>query len=413
MPKEATRSRESYKLSGKKSSDTQKKNWENKNEEDILAWSIKMKDSHNTESFKNKIRDINLKYRQGLSLEDKENQNKKRSNSCKLYWNTFTPEQRKEWIKTSLSHGAGWNKETIQKTNIEKYGVINQFLRSDFNYHHKDSRPNILFNELLIENNILDFDREFPILNRAYDFKVGNNLIEINPSATHNCTWSPFNNCIDKYYHFNKSKLARDNGYRCIHVFDWDNIDKILQLLKPRKRIYARNCEVKKVSLNNARDYLNEYHLQGYAKDSIRLGLYYKNELVSIMTFDKPRYNKNYEFELIRYCSSYQVVGGAEKLFTHFIKTYAPKNIISYCDYSKFTGDIYEKLGFSFKKVQVGKHWYNINTNVHITDNLLRQRGFDQLFSTNYGKGTSNEELMKQNGFVEIFDAGQAVYTYN
>ena len=62
--------------------------------------------------------------------------------------------------------------------------------------------------------------------------------------------------------------------------------------------------------------------------------------------------------------------------------------------------------------VSIGKHWYNMSTKMHITDNLLRQRGFDQLFNTSYGKGTSNEQLMLDNGFVEIYDAGQAVYEY-
>lgn len=56
------------------------------------------------------------------------------------------------------------------------------------------------------------------------------------------------------------------------------------------------------------------------------------------------------------------------------------------------------------------KHWYNIKTNVHITDNLLRQRGFDQLHGTNYGKGTSNEELMLEHDYVEVYDAGQSTY---
>ena len=49
---------------------------------------------------------------------------------------------------------------------------------------------------------------------------------------------------------------------------------------------------------------------------------------------------------------------------------------------------------------------------MHITDNLLRQRGFDQLFGTSYGKGTSNRELMLEHGFVEIYDAGQSVYEW-
>ena len=95
------------------------------------------------------------------------------------------------------------------------------------------------------------------------------------------------------------------------------------------------------------------------------------------MTFGKPRYNKNYEYELIRYCSSKKVVGGAEKLFNYFIKTYNPKSIISYCDWSKFNGNVYSKLGFKYKSYSICKHWYNTKTKKHITDNLLRQRGFD------------------------------------
>ena len=68
------------------------------------------------------------------------------------------------------------------------------------------------------------------------------------------------------------------------------------------------------------------------------------------MTFGKPRYNKNYEWELVRFCSHFQVVGGAEKLFTYFRNRYKPKSIISYCDKSKFIGKVYTNLGFYIQK---------------------------------------------------------------
>ena len=47
-----------------------------------------------------------------------------------------------------------------------------------------------------------------------------------------------------------------------------------------------------------------------------------------------------------------------------------------------------------------------------ITDNLLRQRGYDQLFKTSYGKGSSNEELMIRSGWLPVYDCGQSVYSY-
>ena len=64
------------------------------------------------------------------------------------------------------------------------------------------------------------------------------------------------------------------------------------------------------------------------------------------------------------------------------------------------------------KPKETYSHWYNIKTKKHVTDNLLRQRGFDQLFNTNYGKGTSNEDLMRDSGFVEIYDCGQNVWEW-
>lgn len=304
---------------------------------------------------------------------------------------------------------------SLQRTFMTNYGCscywTSQECKGSYNSTH--SKDNEKFSSLLVSNGI-PFDREFRLVSKVFDFKVNKNLVEVDPYATHNSTWGIFEDGPKpKYYHRDKSKLAEENGYRCIHVWDWDDKDKIVKLLLPRERVFARKCEVREVDLSTTREYLNKYHLQGYAKDAIRLGLYYNNELASIMTFGKPRYNKTCEYELIRYCSSYNVVGGAEKLFSHFLQEYAPNSIVSYCDRSKFTGSTYTKLGFQFISNSVGKHWYNSKTGMHVTDNLLRQRGFDQLFGTSYGKGTSNEELMLSAGFVEIFDAGQSTYIWN
>lgn len=304
--------------------------------------------------------------------------------------------------------------KSLRGTFVDRYGSTCYWTspkcKSSYNSTH--SQYNEEFDRLLTDNDII-FLREFRLVSKVFDFKVNKNLVEIDPYATHNSTWGIFSDGPKpKYYHRDKSQIAEDNGYRCIHVWDWDDRDRIIKLLLPRKRIFARKCEVRDVDLSTTREYLNTYHLQGYARDSIRIGLYYNDELVSIMTFGKPRYNKKCEYELIRYCSSYDVVGGAEKLFTHFIRTYNPTTVVSYCDKSKFTGKTYLNLGFKFITNNVSKHWYNPITNVHVTDNFLRQRGFDQIFNTDYGKGTSNEVLMLEAGFVEIFDAGQSTYIW-
>lgn len=107
------------------------------------------------------------------------------------------------------------------------------------------------------------------------------------------------------------------------------------------------------------------------------------------------------------------IVGGADKLFNYFIQNYQPQSIVSYCDTSKFEGAVYKKLGFEYLTTTLSSHWYNLKTEQHILDSLLRSRGFDQLFGTNYGKGTSNKELIIQHGFLEVVDSGQSTYIWN
>lgn len=306
-------------------------------------------------------------------------------------------------------------KERVRQTNREKYGVDWQYQRPEVRKYSGNSKPNRDFEELLKEND-LSYGREFALENYYYDFKVGGILIEIDPSATHNTEWNPFGRkCIDSVYHKRKSEAASRNGYRCIHVFDWDDKDKIVSLLKKRDTVYARKCKVREVSNKDTNTLLKEYHLQGTCRgQEIRLGLYCNNELVSIMTFGVPRYNKKYQYELLRYCSIKYVIGGAEKLFKHFIKEYKPESIISYCDNSKFDGDVYNSLGF--RLISFGdpsRHWYSSKEKRHITDNLLRQRGYDKLFKENHGKGTSNEKLIIDRGYVPVYDCGQATYVWS
>lgn len=297
--------------------------------------------------------------------------------------------------------------ETNRQVLMNKYGVNLPFDVNPHTHNNKDSRPNLKFKQLLEDNNI-EFEREFPLGSYKYDFKVGNILIEINPIATHNVTYSPYGSIIDRNYHRDKTVFATIYNFRCIHVWDWDDLNKIIFLLKPMERAYARQCELKEVPKQDAKEFLDKYHIQSYCNDSIRLGLYHNNELVSIMTFGKPRYNNQCEYELLRFCSCKNIVGGKEKILKYFIEHFS-SSIVSYCDLSKFSGKSYSDLGFKLIRSSMPtRHWYDGKQ--HITDNLLRQRGFDQLFGTSYGKDYLNDDLMREHGFVELYDCGQATY---
>ena len=317
-------------------------------------------------------------------------------------------------------------KSKYHTTMIDKYGVTSGFLTENaINSHKHGTKSNINkeFVDMLTLITTKSIQQEKSVIKYIYDILVGDDIvIDINPTVSHNTFISyPFrlglvkeNKPIDKNYHINRVENALANNYKLISIFDWDNWEKIKYLLQDKQTLYARNLNLKEVSVEDTIEFLNKYHLQDSCKgQSIRLGLYKDDELVEIMTFGIPRYNKNYEWELLRLCTKaeYKVVGGAEKLFKHFIEKYEPESIISYCDYSKFTGEVYTRLGFKQNgKPKPSKHWSKGSE--HITDNLLRQRGYDQLFNANYGKGTSNEELMLENGWLPIYDCGQLTFIW-
>ena len=165
----------------------------------------------------------------------------------------------------------------------------------------------------------------------------------------------------DKYYHFNKSLLAEQRGIRLIHIFEneWNDPIKqkiLISMLKialgqTKSRIYARQCEVREISNNEAREFNEQNHLQGHRNAQVTYGLFYKNKLVQLMSFSKTRYNRNLStdnsWEIIRGCpgSNNIVVGGVSKLFKHFVKNYEPDEVFSYCEFNKFDGRGYEALG--------------------------------------------------------------------
>lgn len=366
-----------------------------------------------SEEIKQKVQKTNLeRYWAKSPMQNTEVKNKAKENLYKSV-------KKKYWVDNV------WQidevKEKVVQSCMEKYWVpYNCMTKECLNSSPTVSKINKECANILKEN-WYNVEMEFSIWRHSYDLKVWDVLIEINPYPYHNVTWSPVRDPIKKDYHYEKLKLARDNWYRCIMVWDWDNFDKILYLLDDNKeKIYARQCGVFVIPQEDAHNLFEDYHLQwdtAKNKNNIYIWLYYNDELVECMSFGEPRYNKNYEWEILRLCShkNYKVVWWANKIFKCFLNKTNANSVISYCDMSKFDWKVYEQLWFNLKKWnKPSKHRYSTKSNdkLHITDNLLREKWFDKLFNTDYWKWTNNEELMKQHWYVEIYDCGQATFVW-
>ena len=184
------------------------------------------------------------------------------------------------------------------------------------------------------------------------------------------------------------------------------------------KKIYARNTIIKVISNKEAFDFCEENHLQGGCSCKVAIGLLQNNEIVAVMTFGKPRFNKKYDWELLRYCCKkyYTVVGGASKLLKHFRSNYKG-SIISYANLRWSNGNLYEKLGFTLlKRTEPNYFYFKVKHEILPVDMVLHSRIEFQKHKlkdklSNYDESLSEKENMYANNYRAIYDCGNLVYT--
>ena len=269
-------------------------------------------------------------------------------------------------------------------------------------------------NEILLNiNNIItpyELDIYLPKLNLALEF---------NGVFWHSDFYKENN------YHLNKTEECEKQGIYLMHIYedDWlykQDIVKSMILNKLNKtpnKIFARKTEIKEILDNKIiREFLDKNHIQGFIGSKIKLGLYYNNELVSLMTFGNRRVAMGKkstnidEYELLRFCNKLNtnIVGAASKLFKYFVDNYKPKEITTYADRSFSQGKLYEILGFKFKGKTKPNYYY-------IIDKIRKHRfNFrkDILVKEGYDPNKTEHQIMLERKFYRIYDSGNLKFTF-
>lgn len=183
-----------------------------------------------------------------------------------------------------------------------------------------------------------------------------------------------------------------------------DMIRAKLGLLKIK--LNARSLYISEVSPAEKNKFMNDNHIQGECRSSIKYGLYDKdNTLVSCMTFTKK---DNKTWELVRYAvkNNHVVRGGFSKLLIHFTRNYSG-DIISYSDRTYSNGSVYKKNGFRYIKSNKPGYWY--------VDSNYKMRMHRRKFQKKYlGLGHSDtrteQEVMFERGYHKIYNCGTDVW---
>ena len=236
-----------------------------------------------------------------------------------------------------------------------------------------------------------------------------NVAIEFNGLYWHSDKQKPFD------YHKIKTELCNQKGIRLIHIFEdeWqNNKDIIKSIIKSSlgiydRKIYARKCEIKELNNKEYKDFLIKNHIQGQINSSLKVGLFYKNELVQVAGFGKSRFKSN-ELELHRMCTllNTQVIGGFSKLCK-----YLNQPFISYIDKSKFNGKGYEACGFKVLSETPPSYSYYYRDSLKKYNRMSFQKSKLKSFS-NYSEEKTEKQIMDEAGFLRVYDCGTIKVKY-
>ena len=310
-------------------------------------------------------------------------------------------------------------KEKIKNTCLKRYGVTT-YLNT---VHSRDS---------IKSYNISSYEREIYTFLESYNISYipsersmispytldiylpkHNFAIEFNGLYWHSELFK------NKKYHLNKTELCNSKNIQLLHIWedDWINRkDIVLSIIKSRlglidNKLYARKCKIKSVNNIDASNFLNHNHIQGYTKFSHSIGLYYNDELVSLMLFGWRSINGKKEYELIRFCNKkdYIVIGSASKLFNYFIRQNNLKSVTSYADVSMFSGNVYMGLGFNLVRRSDVNYWWVVRG--------VRKHRFNynkkKLIKLGHDPLMTEVEIMHSLGNYRIWGCGQDKWVWS
>lgn len=184
--------------------------------------------------------------------------------------------------------------------------------------------------------------------------------------------------------HLEKTKMCHERGARLMHVFtdEWrDKSDIIKSMIRHRlniqsRKLHARKCVVRNIDEKTAKSFFERTHISGSTGGCVaNLGLFYGEELVSVLSLRRPRQSKKYEnhLEIARFSTELDthVMGGLGKLLKHAIEEARVKGasaILTYADLRFGRGSGYVQVGFEPAGMTALDYWYN--------DGVLRYNRF-------------------------------------
>lgn len=286
---------------------------------------------------------------------------------------------------------------------------------------HKSSKLEHTVKEFLTTNNIefSENDRTQFSNKKELDFFIPSKRvgIEVHGVYWHSDKFQPKEHLREKY------DLAREAGIDLLQFTEEDintKFDIVSSIILNRlnmisNKLYARCCGIQVVDDSDVvNKFYDDNHIQGSFPSKHNIGLFFSGNLVSLMSFSKPRFSREHDYELTRFASikNTNIIGGASKLFSFFIKTFNPSSIVSYSDMQYFTGTLYEKLGFLTVKETKPSYSYVVGNGL-VSRMNFQKKNITKQFPDADMSLTEEVLVSKYYGYHRFYHVGQRVHVWN
>lgn len=223
---------------------------------------------------------------------------------------------------------------------------------------------------------------------------------------------------LSSSYHLNKTMECNKKGIDLIHVFedDWNNKPEIIKsMIASRLGIYkekymARKLKLEEVSREEAKDFFDKNHIQGFAQGSKFFALFNEDKIIQCVCINQKGFHDG-NIELTRMATKIntQVVGGFSKLVSYAYRYFGYKPIISYINRAWFNGKGYLNSGFKITGINPPSYYYVVNGR-KIHKSHFRKNRIKNLYEKGeldfYDKTKTEHELMLENHIYRIYDCG-------
>lgn len=306
----------------------------------------------------------------------------------------------KSFYNNCVTHGKLSNLNTKFHKTSQQEKEISGFIRS-FGYETKSDRKILSGQEI---------DIFIPELN------IG---IEYNGNMWHTEKYGK-----GKHYHVSKTDRCLKKGVKLIQIFEdeyYGNKELLFEKIRHiigksnGEKVAGRKCIIKGIDVKTAKNFLNQYHLQGFSKSTVYLGAFYKNQLIAVMCFLNE---KNGHWSLTRFATDYhyicQGVGG--KVFSYFKRNFRYREIKSFAD-RRWTLDyeknLYTALGFKVDAILPPDYtYYNKRVDKHKRFHkfLFRKKILERKYG--FPDSMTESQMVDKLGYERIWNCGLIRYVY-